>query len=389
MINMIQYEYAVKDIRRNKRFYSVLFIQFLIVSIVLGVALSQMIWLSNGVSKLNNLREQSSFLVVDRTNDNQMNELFKHEKENSKKIIEFINEIDQNGYSYYIKWEYPVGDEERDRIGKPVTRMTVNENYLSLFRLKYAQGNGFVHGDYEYGKVIPIIVGNGLKEKYHYGSKFEFRENGKKYVGKVVGVLKKNTTIISMSDLTEIDMDDFYIRPFNIREFSKEKDLATCDMALNSLIVLSENSNIVEMNKKLDRMDVFESRFEPVKETIDSFVEGLKPQMEYELFLSCIILGFVIMSIGSNFMIIVEKNLTEIAVHIHVGAQMSSIVSRMLIQLNIVIVAAMLPSFFVLDIVVIGLLLLVFALLEAIIIIPFIVLLLRKIDVVQVIRRYE
>ncbi|WP_176762350.1 FtsX-like permease family protein [Eubacterium oxidoreducens] len=154
-----------------------------------------------------------------------------------------------------------------------------------------------------------------------------------------------------MGNLEEKSLDNTVIFPFSTNRLVKMGDVSAYDMGLSSLIIVSENEEQVEkFVEEIAQTDTFSIDYVKLSQSLESIVDYYKPQIEYEIMLSAIVFIFAVFSIVSNIIIMINNNIREYAIHMYCGAKTIDIVKRIMMQMLLIMIVALLPILFVFSI---------------------------------------
>lgn len=382
---MKQLKYSFRDIKNNKGFYLSTVIQLAITFLIIGNALTQTFGLMSGLQKLSELSEKKSYVMVDSTTEAQLNKIFDNEEQSVDKLRQFFKEIESLD-NIYISWKYSMMTYNN---AYNVTRLTANKNFLDLYGIKICKGRMFSEDDYCYDdNAVPILVGYELQSVYELGKTYIISDGGIDIEVEVVGVLKNNSSYLRLGDFGEESLNDTIILPFSSERLIKSEQISDYDMALQSIIFIPDDNKSIEViSLLLQNTDTFFMHFEKLDENLQELVDYLRPQIEYEIVISGIILFFAMIGFVSNLIIMINNSMIEYAVHMFCGASIVDLIKRILIQSGLVMLISLIPTVIfyrwkiVLWLLVIGVFLFV-------LIIPFILATLRKKKVTDVIRRF-
>jgi len=338
---MKQLKYSLRDIRNHKGFYLSTTIQLTITFIILGYALTQIFVLSNGMQKLNSLSEKDTYVIRDTTTDAQLEKIYSNTEQSLDKLRLFFEKID-NYEDIYIYWKYHIPVE---RNTYETISLTANKNFLNLYGIETCKGRMFLDEDYQYSDdCLPVLIGYDLQHLYKLGETYIISDGSREVEAKVIGILKNNSTYLSLSDFSEISLNNTIVFPFSQERLLQSEEIPDYDMALQSMIMISDGKESLEkISLSLQETDTFFMRFEKLDQSLKKLVDYLSPQIEYEIIIASIILFFSMFGLISNLFVMMNNNMVEYAVHMYCGASVYDIIKRILIQIGLVIIVSLIP----------------------------------------------
>ena len=159
---MIQLKYVYRDIKRN---YIRNVLQMMLSLIILAYSLQAAITMFDGICKVDSLRKQNCYRLADTTSESKFEELLNKPGVVKNVAKDIFNYIDLNDITYFVSWNYDNGNID----GNVVKQYTMSQNYVEYFSFDLYSGSLFKNEDYySENEIVPIIIGNELKEKYDY-----------------------------------------------------------------------------------------------------------------------------------------------------------------------------------------------------------------------------
>lgn len=388
---MMQLKYAIRDLKNYLKFYLVIAIQLLITFLLFAYSFSQILYLQNGMKDLQELAEKQSFVAYDDTSDDRVSVLFQNELETISKLQQIFTYLNSMDISYLLNWSYSFMLNEG---GVTLRQQNVDQGFMDLYQLELIKGSLFKEADYgmRNEKPISVIVGYELQELYRYGEIYTFTDAGTgiEFEGEVVGILRKNSTYMDLNDFSEISLDRTYLIPFSMERLIQKGSVSDYDMALQSLVIISDDSRkIEELNEYIAGTETLSIQFVKMKEALQEFVNYMTPQIQYQVSIAIFILIFTIFGLISNLLLIINKNLVEYSIHIHCGAEMKDIVLRILLQVMIVMLISIFPVFLLYGISLITLAIVLIMMVLTIVVMPIVIVKLNSENMIQIVRRYE
>ena len=220
-----------------------------------------------------------------------------------------------------------------------IIEATVSNMFFEIYNIETFQGRMFDEKDFTYQtEVVPIIIGYGLKDKYHIGQEYVKKDcaTNQDIVYKVVGILNKNSTYPSLVDIgREINLNYTYFRPLNIKDIS---DFGSMDMAISSTVIFANSEDDVRfIEQKSVELGLFSMDYKKIHARIKEFLYYFKKKMLYQLFIAFVILMFAGISMALNLVTMISQKFKEFSIHLLCGGSIKDIVQRLTFQLVILI----------------------------------------------------
>ena len=137
-------------------------------------------------------------------------------------------------------------------------------------------------------------------------------------------------------------MNYTYFKPLNIGSIN---DFASIDMALSSTVIFTNNAKEVRaIEEKSVERGLFSMNYRPIQERVNEFLSYFKKKMIYQMFLAFVVLMFAATSMALNLTTMILKKMKEFSIHLICGANVSSILQRLLWQLLIILSVALIPA---------------------------------------------
>lgn len=329
--------------------FIVFFIQFTITLLLVAYSLLQIIKLVNGLEQVESLKDAKAYIASDSTQDAKVREINSRESrlESIEKLKEFyfylsnLDEIEQ-----YTIFGYDIG---YNSLGILETQKTANKKFFDMFKFKVIEGRLFNNDDFivDSEETVPVLIGYNLKECYNIGDTYTFSNGGtgKEFKGKVIGILQYNSSYPDIYNIyNKIVLNDTYIIPLNLDYMMENSGVSDFDMAINSTVLFSTNAQIIKNIENVYKSyNLFNVKFIPIQESLNEFIEYMKPQIIYELVIAFIIIIFAAIGMISSMILIVNRNMKEYTIHILCGAQIGDIIKRIVLQILLLLVLAIIP----------------------------------------------
>lgn len=337
------------DIMRNKRVFGVFFIQLAVVLLLVAHSLQLIVKMNTNIKRLDKLKAAKAYVSVDYTTDDKIADIMSNEKRAATvdKLKEFyLYMYGLDCVEQYTVWGYEMGLNPH---GIPETQKTANSKFFEVFNFRTIEGRLFRAEDFmaQEEETVPVLIGYNLKACYKLGEIYDFRNGGtgRAFKGKVIGVLEYNSSYPDIADLYyEINLNNTYIIPLNIKYMEKYSGISDFDMAINSTVLFSDNPALVkEIEDKYRSYNVFNVKYVPIQESLNEFVEYMEPQITYEMIVAFIVIIFAEIGIVSAVLLIINRNIKEFGIHILCGAGLRDIIARVVLQLFFTGIAAIIP----------------------------------------------
>lgn len=385
---MYQIKNAYKDMRKNWGFYGLMFVQLVICFTLFSYSFVSVIKLSDGLRQLNDLAEESSFVLIDSTSENQISKIFGAEDGMFEKLKGIFDYLEENNVRYMLNWHY--NDASPD--GTTIYEYTVNQEFLDLNHIQVCEGRLFQEEDYTIsGDLVPVLVGKDLQEEYPLGHTFTYQDADlvEECTAKVVGIMDEDAARFNIGFFENESLNNAILKPFSKKMFLKGKNMASLDMALGGMVFITNAKTANRIAKYIENTETFSKELETMKDLLKEISERHKPQMEFQIFILILVFVFVVFGFVSWMLVMMEKNMVEYAIHIYCGARVEMIAFRMTLQVFTLSILAMLPSLLLYHFSRISM---VTCLLPVVLCLVMTIVVVRKLkntNMVQTIRRYE
>lgn len=386
---LYQFKYAFLDIRTSKRISLLFLLQIVAVFLLIDYCIISFMRVENGLERLEILKDKNAFINRDATSDERIDALLADESKAVSKMKELYQCIMSNDrIEKYSMYQYTTLESVDDH---DIIEATVSNMFFEIYNIETFQGCMFDEKDFTYQtEVVPIIIGYGLKDKYHIGQEYVKKDcaTNQDIVYKVVGILKKNSTYPSLVDIgREIDLNYTYFRPLNIKDIS---DFGSMDMAISSTVIFANSEDDVRfIEQKSVELGLFSMDYKKIHARIKEFLYYFKKKMLYQLFIAFVILMFAGISMALNLVTMISQKFKEFSIHLLCGGSIKDIVQRLTFQLVILISLALIPTAIIYGINMSFIFTTIFAffIILLVMIIPY-----HKIkttNIIQMVRRYE
>lgn len=343
---MNQFRYVISDIRRNKRTSLFYIIQLAVVLLLLVSTVSSITSTMKGYNAVKKVINSKTYILANHTSDHHFSEMFANEGETVLKLREL--------YMFSLGLDIPYSYSQFSYVddiidGIEIKQYTVDNSFLEIFNIRVVAGRTFTEEDFSLisSGDIPILVGYNLKDTYQLGQTYSFYDGGTGELIKcrVIGVLENNAGYYDLYNLSDHKSLNYsYIKPMmhsNINELS----FSDIDMAISSTVYFSEDTETLQkIAVKSQELGLFTYSVETAKSEVEWFVNTIKEKVEYELTIAFVILIFAAVGMSANLSMMVTKNMKEYSIHILCGGMYRNIATRLVLQLLLISLVALLPT---------------------------------------------
>lgn len=351
--------FLLEDIRQNKFYFIWNIIQISIVCILFSYILQSAFEYNDVKNKFDKMVEKSEiYMFSDQTADAKMDELM-NEKKKLPKLVKLYESIEEKikksngevisftadaGTRFYLNHElfgafvkeFGLADHEYDSL----ELLSVSRNFFELFDLE-------VDGDLENlektsGKSIPIIVGNDFKKVYGLHDTI-CDYDGVTY--EIVGFLKKDAYYIAPGETGEpISLNQFIIKLTSIDK-QNSIDLMnyfyTTYYVANNAVFMEE---VIEESRKEDLLDLSVNNF---SHQMSCVTADMKDEIMFYGSIMTILFVFCIVAVSGNLLQFISNIKRELAIHMMNGASVGIVITRILMQLWVMFILAIIIVFLV------------------------------------------
>ena len=348
MIQILQqFKYALKDITTNKLTYIILCLQMIVVLLLTGFISLQLIKANTYKENLEKLDGNQTYISLDKSTNEKINYLINNEQESIEKMTDlYLFMRNQSDTPYFTIINYSMPETHN---GRQVVEYLANEEFFTIFNQEVIDGRNFTDSDFDIeNETIPILVGYNLKDKYKLNNNYKITDpiSGETQKYKIVGILKLNSSFVDLNNQQTnfTYFNDGYIRPLNEDMITTYNDFSVLDMVINSTFFINNNEKGVNAIKnKSDELGLFSLEFITLDDSMKIINERLKQLVVLEITILLIILIFSLMGIISALLEMLSKKMPEYFIHLKCGATYFSIVSRIIIQIALIMIVSYIP----------------------------------------------
>jgi hypothetical protein len=348
---MNQLQYAWDDLKSQKTRNIILLIQILAALMLFSLVLSLLFNLRSFSDKLYQLTgRQDIYFSRDMTDPGRFAEIMSSPDSNYrlKELYSFMT----NNYTAFtadaqqLMW---LNDDNldgsfivrRSDTGKGYNLLKINETYLKVYDLSTVEGTGFTSQDFQAdGNTIPLLLGFNFRSFFQLGDTIT-DTGGSKY--QVTGFLEKSTYFLQPGKSGEIYLlDTWFVIPVH------PKSIVDYDSAIMSTYILAENPSILEtIQQKSTELGLYTFEFRSFTDQMQLIQEDFNIQMSLIGFMLIVILLFSITGLTSNIAQFIDSHTREFAIHLLCGAQVNSVIQRILIHIFLMIMPACILVFII------------------------------------------
>jgi len=342
-----QIRFSLFDIFKNIRINILFLLQMTVVFLILSYSLNNIIALSNGLKRLEALRNTQAYVISDSTPNEKVDQLLSDSDTSVSKMQRLYGFLSSSPISQYTIWGYQ-NDVTVD--GITIEQKTANKKFYDFYKLGIIEGREFASADFNSSKVVPILIGYNLRNKYLLGGTYKFVDGGtgQEQACKVVGVLENNASYPDIRNpMHLINLNYTYMKPFSPTN-ERLNAFSDLDMAINSTVVFTDRKDVLKSVESLSAgLDLFSIKFVTLQANIDAFLETFYKAITYQFVISAIILVFACVGMTSALLSMVKKNMRDYSIHIFCGGRLIDILIRISIQVVFVFALALAPTLIV------------------------------------------
>lgn len=294
-----------------------------------------------------------SLYFSDRLNNNKFNE---------DEILEAYNLLSKNTFEHFYSVSSFTWVREFDGIQKfvnnahslvvdgekyiPVNSFSVDKNMFSNFKLKTVYGTVFATEDFEKEEdIIKVMLGYDYKDFYKPGDTLIiYDDNDRVRRAEVVGILEKDSFLLNKVDTTDIftNLNSYIVIPYidldklDKSRLLKNHSIQVFDLINNSYFIFEGsttddeiNKVIIDINNKLESLNIGSQIIENVDEYIDVNNTMLLDQKRFISILAIIIITFLSLGMITSMLYSIKNDQKLFGVHILSGAVIEDLLIRM------------------------------------------------------------
>ncbi len=332
-------KYIGKEIKENRW----LFVIFLIMNVVMLYLMGNLFhMMKHSQERMETIRQfengyEGANMVIDNTSQEDLEEMWAREEETKNKFRSILQALYDENITFFTEFGYEVDPEQNGRV---INQQMVSQNFFDLYGMSPLEGRLLTQEEYEKKTdVVPVIVGYGLKEKYQMGNEYEFVNggDGETFRGKVIGVLKKNTSFCELSNYDfSVSLDHSYVVPM-VEENLGKMSFSDLDMAITRMVTFG-NKDIVQRAFSLAGIDTITLR--DVAEQVHLVVEEETTNTKRIVCLTLVVLVLVFAITWIGFYRLFQKNKKNYVIHMFCGAKWNTIWGRFVLSCAITLAAS-------------------------------------------------
>lgn len=235
----------------------------------------------------------------------------------------------------------------------------MNKETVDFFGLEVSEGNIWTAEDFKYNGCIPVLLGESYSDTFKIGEKIEIGYLGKKFDGKVIGFLKKNSTVLGNGNI-ETTLDPYIVLPHMDFEAPLDNnERAFQDIAYFMMLegyVVTEN-NQEEIQKMKDKVELIaqESGFteyffmgsNPHLKSYTNTISLLKENKELTVTILIFIVILNILILCILFWIKNKKRISYYSVHYMHGAKSRDLLLQQWLEVEIIFLTSFITYFII------------------------------------------
>lgn len=356
---MVNLKYVLKNISRNSIMFLLIIIQLSISIGIIYSVISYGQYMSNFSKKINNVISNLDNTWLIKSNDLNPFKLKLETVENFRDYLsqseefDFVSSISENfvtrhfeNVDEFLQTTNIVKNNNEDFYA--LKGIAINEKAYKYFDLKVHEGEDFKDIDYKKNQEeIPIILGYSYYNIFKVGDTIEYLRGEKIKKSKVVGILKDNTLgICGDPNNGIVSFNDYVILPqvgtSNNHYYNDDVDKSTSlfTYIFNGFIVIKNDKNKEKVFEDIEKVSVENSidlKFSSLAKNMNDLKNNSVERQQSSLALGTIILIFSIVGLVSSLLHSINKNIKEYGVHLMSGATKRQMISRILMQITIIV----------------------------------------------------
>lgn len=342
---MKNFKYAFNEISRRPFLFIIIIIQIAVATIILSSGLDTSLKVMKKTEQAKEvLREDIYNIVVNNPEDT-----LKNIEENKEKIVDLyeyiseeykgydviqanmfikdFSEKDSFAYSLDEKTVFNPGASARGEFNN-IKVVQISKEYINNFNLKVESGRSFSSDDFNDKDIIPVILGANYKGIYKVGDVFDFYDYEVDEMRKieVIGILNEDSYYYNQTDIEILDDQIIYAKS-DINLSSSNENIYK-GITFIHLITDNKDEALVNIQNKCKELGLFTISLQGSDECMEIVISELNKEVFSSLSISACILLFIIISITTIQMNLVEVRINEFVVHLLSGATKRDIVIR-------------------------------------------------------------
>lgn len=343
-----QLRYALEDMVAHKWRYFNIFIQIsatLILMAYSGLAILEEHNYINKLAAVMARQAEESYMHSDRSSSEQWDEVINNEnlEDSLRRLSGLYNFIRSNfqtytacaGFGLYLSGSKPDSSFAVDRgmDGSRFALLKIDDRFQDRFDLQAYKGRLFSEEDFSSADTeIPLIIGFDLKQYYDPGALI-IDAVGQPY--RVIGILDRSYFFLNpWEGRTVYQLDRMFIAPFQPVKFD-----TTCYYAaiFSTYIITDDQAALRSIQEKSTALRLFALESRSFTEQMEFLLEDAREGIITLGLIISVILFFALTGFISSLMQFIDRYTREFAIHLLCGAQMRSIIRRILIQVFTVV----------------------------------------------------
>lgn len=339
---MKQLKYLWLDIKSRKVVFTIFLFMVIFTIGLFAYSIDTLSEVDEDLTKVKALKSTSAYIVKDSTTDYEVQRIM---SDNSSlvKLSQFFNKLETLDIIYYTEFGYEIGITPKGNILK---QRSVTKRLFDVFEIKTSEGRLFLDDEYTmHNAICPIVIGYELAEDYELNNIYDFENGGtgKTFKGKVIGILRKNTSIYELNNMyMPVSLDNSYLIPLSNKYTSDNMSLADYDMAITHLVIMDKGNTIDYIQQFYNGLNLFRTKFISADDKIQEIADSQQNQMLILMIIIFILLLLTLVCIWLGFNKMIKQQMNEYGIHLLSGATLGNLLIRFITFVYTTIIIAFL-----------------------------------------------
>ena len=342
---MEQLRYAWEDIKDQKIRNFVLFIQITAALVLFSFIVSVVLHVSSYREKLNGIIEsQEIYLIRDLTDQSRLNQIWTNPDSSVKLrgLYQFMKHSPlfdtYTADAQHFMWL--AEDKSHNSLAvrsnpphKGYNLLKIDDKFMDVYELQCVEGSLFTREDFSStGETIPLLLGYDFRSFYQLGDIIE----DSRFRYHVVGFLEQSSYFIQPGKSSEIySLDTWFLIPVR-PDLNGSYDSAI----MTTYIITDDPSHLQKVQQKSTELGLYTFEFRSFTEQMGRIQGEIDLQIKIMGLMFSVVLIFSMIGLISNLVQFINTHTKEFAIHMLCGGQVSSIISRILIQIILMLILA-------------------------------------------------
>ena len=337
---MVQLKYAWKGLIKKPGRYIPLYVQMIVSVLLFSFIVKEFHTMNQFSRQLMSYTEHKNMYVSELRGDpvHIMNELFSEDGEQRcKELYEFILERG----NVYIQMEVTA---QIRNVSEGL--LAVNEGFCNLYEINVKEGRMFskdeLAGILE-DERIPVLVGEERTASFPVGTVFQGDVNGRTF--QVIGIIDRSSFYLNPATKRAVSyFENRMVIPWLPDERLNGANGGYNDIDLFNLLQIETDQpeGLLEIKEKSKELNLFNLPFVSYEQRIANLDNYYKLIYERELAMLGAILLYCVVGSVTMLLHYIRSNIRQFSIHILCGAGKNDMIVRMIIQIGIPVVVAML-----------------------------------------------